>query len=145
MIQSGSDFLTADQLATFTRLANILIPAAESMPSASQVDGAIDWLERAISVREDLVPDLKRAMNRASSAESVAAIAAQLQDDQPALRALTLLVAGSYYMNPNVRALIGYPGQEARPKDPPGTPTFLSDGLIERVLERGPIYRPTSR
>jgi hypothetical protein len=121
----------------------ILIPAADGMPSARDAPGAGTWLDRALAVRSDLLPALRRAIAKAHGARSVQRIAAALSDDPKAMTALTVLVSGAYYMNPEVRTKLGYPGQEARPADPPGTPTFLSDGLLERVLERGALYRPT--
>jgi hypothetical protein len=135
--------LTAAERAQLAELEIILIPAADAMPSARDVPGADTWLDRALAVRSDLLPGLRRAIATAHGARSVGAIASALSDDPKAMTALTVLVSGAYYMNPEVRTRLGYPGQEARPADPPGTPTFLSDGLLERVLERGARYRPT--
>ena len=42
-----------------------------------------------------------------------------------------------------VRAAIGYPGLEARPIDPDAAPDYLEDGLLDSVIARGPVYRPT--
>jgi hypothetical protein len=135
--------LTTAERAQLADLEVILIPAAGGMPSACDVPGAGIWLDRALAVRSDLLPALRRAIAKAHGAISVEAIALALADDSSAMTALTVLSAGAYYMNPEVRTKLGYPGQEARPTDPPGTPTFLSDGLLERVLERGARYRPT--
>jgi hypothetical protein len=135
--------LTTAERARLADLEVILIPAADGMPSARDAPGAGTWLDRAVAVRSDLLPALRRAVAKADGAKSVEAIASTLADDPAAIIALTVLVSGAYYMNPEVRARLGYPGQEARPADPPGTPTFLSDGLLERVLERGARYRPT--
>jgi hypothetical protein len=52
-------------------------------------------------------------------------------------------VAGAYFLNPEVRRLIGYPGQEARPIEPEDPPDYEQDGLLASVVERGPIFRPT--
>jgi hypothetical protein len=138
-----ADGLTTAEAAQLADLEVILIPAAGGMPSARDVPGASNWLDRALAVRSDLLPALRRAIAKAHGARSVETIASALSDDPTAMTALTLLVAGAYYMNPEVRTKLGYPGQEARPTDPLGTPTFLSDGLLERVLERGARYRPT--
>jgi hypothetical protein len=44
-------------------------------------------------------------------------------------------------MSADVRERLGYPGQQARPFEP--RPDYEEDGLIQSVIERGPIYRPT--
>ncbi len=92
-----------------------------------------------------------RTSSRSSYACSTAAVEpdpetrlAQLRGDDPAaLETLVLLVTGAYYMHPKVRKLIGYPGQKATPEYPDEAEYYLSDGLLDPVLARGPIYRPT--
>ena len=37
----------------------------------------------------------------------------------------------------------GYPGQAPQPVSVAGFPDYVNEGLLERVYERGPIYRPT--
>ena len=49
----------------------------------------------------------------------------------------------AYFLNPAMRAAIGYPGLEARPIDPDAAPDYLDDGLLDSVVARGPVYRPT--
>jgi hypothetical protein len=44
-------------------------------------------------------------------------------------------------MNPAVQELIGYSNQTPRSIDP--HPDYLDDGLLDSVIRRGPIYRPT--
>ena len=46
-------------------------------------------------------------------------------------------------MHPEVKARLGYPGQAAREVNVGGFPEYVSEGLLERVVERGSIYRPT--
>jgi hypothetical protein len=54
---------------------------------------------------------------------------------------LAEFAAGAYFLSPKVREAIGYAGQTARPIDP--APDYLDNGLLESVIRRGPIYRPT--
>ena len=56
---------------------------------------------------------------------------------------LTAVVPGAYFLNPAMREAIGYPGVEARPIDPDAPPDYLEDGLLDSVIARGPVYRPT--
>jgi hypothetical protein len=65
-----------------------------------------------------------------------------LQAQDPAgFGLLAELVPGAYFLNAQVRAQLGYHGQGARPLD--SHPDYLDDGLLESVIDRGPIYRPT--
>jgi hypothetical protein len=49
-------------------------------------------------------------------------------------------------MSPVVREKIGYPGQQSRPEaDPDATPEYVANGMLQQVIDRGPIYRPTQR
>ena len=55
--------------------------------------------------------------------------------------ALQLAVVAGYYTDANVRAAIGYPGQLAKPVTAFDYPAYIEEGLIDQVLERGPIWR----
>jgi hypothetical protein len=54
-----------------------------------------------------------------------------------------LAVVAGYYLRPEVQRLLGYPGQVAQEVSVAALPDYVSEGLLERVYERGPIYRPT--
>jgi hypothetical protein len=43
-------------------------------------------------------------------------------------------------MNPKVRKRLRYPGQKASPPYPDEADYYLRDGLLDPVIERGPIY-----
>ena len=62
-------------------------------------------------------------------------------DDPAGFALLAELVPGAYFLNPRVREALGYTGQTAQPIDP--QPDYLDDGLLQSVIDRGPIYRPT--
>ena len=47
----------------------------------------------------------------------------------------------AYFLNERVRQQIGYAGQTALQLDE--RPDYLDDGLLDSVIRRGPIYRPT--
>jgi hypothetical protein len=56
---------------------------------------------------------------------------------------LAVSVPGAYFLNPKIRAAFGYAGQEAVPIDPNAPPDYLEGGLLDSVINRGPVYRPT--
>jgi len=53
------------------------------------------------------------------------------------------VVTAAYFMNPDVRKAVGYTGQGPSPLDP--RVDYMEDGLLESVIKRGPIYRPTPK
>ncbi len=129
--------------ATFAGIADILIPEAEGMPSASQADvhGAV--LDRVVELRPDLREAFFRGLNKISGQDAQQAAETLNRDDTEALGAIGLLASAAYYMQPEVRALIGYPGQENRPVDADSEPEYVANGMLQVVIDRGPIYRPT--
>jgi hypothetical protein len=137
--------LTAEFRAVFEQLADVLVPAHGKMPAASVVGAHEGLLDDVLKHRPDIRDDLLRALAAAKGREPRAAANDLLRQDAAAFNALGLAVSGAYYMSPRVRELLGYPGQESVSYDPYATPDYLTDGMIERVVVRGPIYRPTPR
>ena len=128
---------------TLAGLADVLIPASAGFPSASQVGVAAEGLDQVLAVRPDLAKPLKVILQSAKG-RNPAEVVAQLQDENPAsFAALAEIVAGAYFMNPQVRVAIGYHGQVPQPLA--SRPDHLNDGLLQPVIDRGPIYRPTPR
>jgi hypothetical protein len=66
-----------------------------------------------------------------------------LHADQPRqFQALSAVVAGAWLLVPAVRARIGYPGQRRDPARLEEAADQISDGILDPVLARGPIYTP---
>jgi hypothetical protein len=130
--------LTDEDRRCFAGLSDVLIPAAEGMPSASQAQVADHWLEEALRFRPDLEPGLRAALEAAAGLDPEKAVELLNRDHIPAFEALGTLAAGAYFLNPEIRRLIGYPGQAPTPvKDDTGS--YVD--LLEHVLERGQVYR----
>jgi hypothetical protein len=69
---------------------------------------------------------------------------ARLRAEDPAgFGVLAEVVAGGYFLNPQVRSAIGYPGQQSVPIHQEEPPDYEQDGLIASVIARGRVYRPT--
>jgi hypothetical protein len=122
-------------------LADVLIPAGANMPSASQAGVAEQWLDEVLAARPDLISGLADVLKKAHGGDPAEAVADLQAHDEAAFAVLADIVPGAYFMNPEVRAAIGYAGQGARPIDPRAD--YLDDGLLDSVLSRGPLYRPT--
>ena len=133
--------IDANERAVFAALADMLIPASEGFPSASEAGVAAEGLDEVLLFRPDLVSGLKNLLT-SSRGQPPGEVVAELQKNDPAgFGLLTEIAAGAYFLNPQVLAKLGYTGQEPKPIDP--HPDYLDDGLLQAVLNRGPIYRRT--
>lgn len=137
-VQIAMNVLTADERATYSAIADELIPHGEGMPSASQADVPSRWVEEALHHRPDLVEPLRQALALTATLPPREAIELLHAQHVPLFDALGTITAGAYFLNPEIKSRIGYPGQ---------VPTPLRDDsddyldLLANVVERGPIYR----
>jgi hypothetical protein len=131
--------LDDDARQTLIALADLLIPGNERMPSARQAGVGEKWIDRAMAARSDWASELVELLEDAHGKE-YRIVLADLQAVRPAsFMMLTEMVAGAYFMNPEVRKLIGYPGQQAVPIVEE-TEEGLQE-LMEPVVQRGAINR----
>lgn len=129
---------------TLIALADLLIPADERMPSASQAGVGGEWIDRALAARADWAADFIALLENAHGKDP-RAVLAELQVASPAsFTMLTEMVAGAYFMNTEVRTLIGYPGRRAIPIRESSEEQQELQELMEPVISRGPIYRSCS-
>jgi hypothetical protein len=130
--------------ARLARVADDLIPGTEEMPAPSSLDIGGLQLDRVLESRPDLAGSLCRALETAGDAgDSIALVEGLAASDPPAHEALVTAVVAGYYLHPDVQQRLGYPGQVGEIVRVDGYPDFIHEGQLERVLERGPIYRPT--
>ena len=128
---------------TLAVLADVLIPAADGMPAASEAGAAGEWLDEVLRVRGDLEAPLLGLLDHARGTDPAGEVERLRREEPEAFEALSTAVAGAYFLNPEVRRLIGYPGQERRPIRQEDPPDYEQDGLLASVVRRGPIFRPT--
>jgi len=121
------------------RLADMLIPASGGHPSASDADVGGKGLDVVLATCPETSTALRDVLNKTTGLAPADAVAHLRSNDAAAFGVLAEFAAGAYFMNPLVRKAIGYGGQTARAIDP--TPDYLD--LLEAVVKRGPIYRPT--
>jgi hypothetical protein len=131
--------------ATFSGIADVLIPEAEGMPAASAVGVHKEMLDRILELRPDLREAFFRGIASARNKNPNSAAEELNAKDAQALSAIGLVASAGYYMSPRVRELIGYPGQERRTFDPDAPPEYVANGMLKVVEDRGPIYRPTPK
>ena len=133
--------LTPAERQIFATLADVLIPAGNGFPSASEAGVANGGLDQLLTVRPDLCDSLKSLLFRAKDCSPVEFLRELQTNDPAAFGVVAESVPGAYFLNPDVRAKLKYDGQSARPIDPRAD--YLDDGLLQSVINRGPIYRPT--
>ena len=131
------------QRAVLARLADVLIPAGDGMPSASAASVAHEGLNQVLAAVPSLEASLADLLAKAKGREPAEVIANLARTDPSAFGVLTEVVTAAYFMNPNVRMAVGYTGQGPSPLDP--RVDYMEDGLLESVIKRGPIYRPTPK
>jgi len=137
--------LTDSDRDIFAKMADIIIPAWQRMPSASAVGVHKELLDAVLRARPDLVEGVKSAIEACRGRSPGEGVNDLFRSNRAAFDAFTLAATGAYYMDDTVRKLVGYPGQESPPYDPWETPDYLTDGLLERVTRRGAIYKSTPR
>jgi hypothetical protein len=133
--------LTARARAILAGLADVLIPAGDGMPSASDAGVAGDWLDAVLLARPDLVDPLRAILAAADGVTPVEAV--ERLRDGGGFGVLAEIVPNAYYMNPAIRHQIGYPLQQAVPIEPDADGDPEAQALIAPVRGRGTIYRPT--
>ncbi|MGW0877497.1 hypothetical protein ACWD3Z_44615 [Streptomyces sp. NPDC002740] len=135
--------LTSVQSATLLALAGAIIPAGAREPAADAVLANGHWLGRGFAAEPQLEAVVAQACDRLRDEDPVPALRSLAAEHPTEFYALTTAVAGSYYMAPEVRAAIGYPGQIRRPAGLTEAVDDLEDDLIAPMLAGEPRYRPT--
>jgi hypothetical protein len=137
----GQSEVTHDIRRRLTRIADELIPAGEGMPAAGEVDVGGTQLDLVLRTLPDLQPHLVRALSWSEPPDSGIEWVRRLQvEDADAYVALTVAIVAAYYTHSEVRRLLDYPGQLGKPVLIE-YPEYVTEGLLDAVLERGPIYR----
>lgn len=129
--------------ANFARLADYLIPAYNGKPSASSVGVHLEVLDEVFRIRPDLVEGFRRALDFCAGKNTSEGLNALAREDEAAFTALTTVATGGYMMTDEAREAVGYRGQEAVPYDVNEVEDYVTNGMLDRVIARGPIYRDT--
>jgi hypothetical protein len=131
------------QRAVLAGLADVLIPAGDGMPAASAADVAEQGLDQVLAAVPSLGAGLADVIALAKGRAPAEVVADLARTDPAAYGVLTEVVTAAYFLNPEVRQAVGYAGQGPSPLDP--RVDYMEDGLLESVIQRGPIYRPTPK
>jgi hypothetical protein len=132
--------IPAHDLQRLYEIADRLIPAAHGMPSAGDVLTA-ERLRFVFNARPDLIASVRDVLRLKFQGTVDEHIDVLSRFHQEHYAALQLVIVGGYYTDKRVRELIGYNGQEAIEVKSWLLPPYLEEGLIDKVLERGPVWR----
>jgi hypothetical protein len=140
----SADPLAPHLRARLARIADSLIPGTEEMPAPGSLDIGGRQVDLVLASRPDLADGLRRALEAANDAgDPIAWVKRLATGDPTAHAALVTVVVAGYYVHPEVQQRLGYPGQAGEVVRIDSFPDFIYEGQLERVLERGPIYRRT--
>jgi choline dehydrogenase-like flavoprotein len=117
------------------RIAHVLIPAGDAMPSANEVGVTQALLDRVLAAVPSLAGVLTAVLDSEIAEEDVGPWLDGLSARDPAtFGSLTLAVAGAYYLDPGVRLRLGYEGQVPQPVRASEFPEYVDEGLLDPVL-----------
>jgi hypothetical protein len=130
----------SEQRQVFATLAETLIPASDTMPSATtaEVSGAL--LDQVLGYRPDLVDALTAALDSSVGKDPEAALDSLSAEQPEQFEALTVLAAGSYFLSPAVKAAMPY---DAAPRPARDDIDSYVD-MLEHVVDRGFVIRSSA-
>ncbi|MGW0634956.1 hypothetical protein [Nocardia salmonicida] len=131
------------QWAGLLRIADCLIPAVGPNPAASEAEDYGRYLELALAARADAFETILRVIDDLAGVpdEELRAALKQLwAQDNAAFDPVSNVVAGAYFMTPQVKALIGNPGPHRDPAGLEEAADELASGILDPVVERGHFY-----
>jgi hypothetical protein len=135
--------LTNVELAALLRVADCLIPASGPNPKASDAEQYVSYLQLALAARADAFEGVLAAATKLADvpeAELMRALRELWSEDKSTFDPLSAVVAGAYFMTPQVMELIGYPGQRRDLAPLELAANEIGSGIMDPVLERGSIY-----
>lgn len=144
MTSSGTGAkLSGRQRERLANLADWLIAGGAGLPSASEADVHGTWIDRALAARPDLQPVVLEVIGL--KGEPGEALDGLQERNRSKFDTFAFAISGAYLINPRVRQLLGFPGPipAENPAFPDEADSYLDDGLLDVVILRGPIYRPT--
>ena len=124
--------VTAEERERLTRIADVLLPGGAGLPSASEAGVAGALLDDVIAVRPDVLPELRRVLD--SLGTGLYSIEGLQNTGGAPFRTLAMVVAGAYYLSPQVRELLGWYSEKGAALGAPGFPSYVEEGLLDHLL-----------
>jgi hypothetical protein len=131
--------LTREERARLAALARVMIPGGSGQPGASDLRLQDTPVEEVLRIDASRLAPLRRFLALKGETDDLPAIEMLAQRDPEGFGALSVVLANAYFMQPEVRHAIGYPGQEARDSSVGLNAEDME--LVTEVTRRGPVYR----
>lgn len=124
------------------RLADLWFPGTDVSPSMSELPDYSALLDVALAANEELTAAFLDVAERAAAVRELNAATVAGWPEEAVEAAYTVAMC-AYYMSKEVRAAVGYPGQQRVPPSLDTGNEALIDELLAPVLARGATFVPT--
>jgi hypothetical protein len=142
MSDSFRSKITTDGWRTLLAVADVLIPQGRGRPNATAAPGYESKLEICLAARRDVIERVAEILTELSTAGDLETSLRSLDADRPSdLAVLGNIVAAAYFMIPEVAATTGYVAPHRNPAAYDEAVNELASGILEPVIDRGPVYR----
>jgi hypothetical protein len=137
--------LTAQQRAVLDAVGDLLVPGTDGDPSFTAAPGIDAQLQRSLAARAERFTLLAATLDGLAPTDDgldgrLRALHAAASEEDGRFVLLSSVVSGAYLLVPEVRQRIGYPGQGRDPAGIEEAADELSDGILDPVIDRGPIW-----
>ncbi|MUL46355.1 hypothetical protein FZI85_08550 [Mycobacterium sp. CBMA293] len=124
------------------RIADLWFPGSARSPRLTALPGYEALLSRALQANPELSEAFIGVAELAAGADE---LSAEVVAEWPAelVEAAFYFLSCTYYMAPEARRAVGYPGQIRTPSAQATPDQMLDDDLLAPVLALGPTYIPT--
>ncbi|MBN9747886.1 hypothetical protein DMP23_43535 [Amycolatopsis sp. A1MSW2902] len=136
------DFPDDDTRVGAKRIADLWFPGTAQSPRLTALPGYDALLRRALQANPDLSEAFFQVARLAAAADELSA-GTVVQWPGELAEAAFYFLASTYYMAPEARRAVGYPGQVRTPSAEATPDQLLDDDLLAPVLALGPTYVPT--
>jgi len=120
-------------------LARVMIPGGAGQPGADALGLEGAPVDDVLRIDPTRTGPLRRFLALDGPIDTLAGIEALAQCEPDGFAAVSVVLANAYFMHPETRAAIGYPGQEARDASVGLGEADLA--LVDVVAGRGPVFR----
>jgi hypothetical protein len=133
--------LTEAERTRLARIADTLIAGGAGLSPASHAEVPTEWIDRVFAIHPERHTAVLAVPDRHGDPDTL--LTALRENDPDTLSAFA--IAGAHLINPRIHRELGYPGPPLvkYPALPDEADAYLEDGILNVVINRGPIYRPT--
>ncbi|MFC9553592.1 hypothetical protein ACFTWF_22315 [Rhodococcus sp. NPDC056960] len=133
--------LHADDVERCTRLAEVLIPGTESMPSVRSLPSFEGLLRTAVRACGYEDKSIQRAIESLPSDIRWDSVEKHASESPEEFHLCAVLVSAAYYMAPQVLAGLSYPVNRRHPAKADEFAEEFGTGILDPVMEREKLFR----